>query len=124
MSEVIYNQNFLRIAVNLEGISKGKTSREAKMSNTFGPAYCEELDGERIATQMEKIRDYMLHRYPKWLTLWEIEEATGYAQASISAQLRHLRKNRFGGYVVEKQRRNNAWEYRVRKPETKRTLFD
>ena len=36
-----------------------------------------------------------------WLTLAEIAEATEFAEASISAQLRHLRKAHHGGYHVE-----------------------
>jgi hypothetical protein len=38
----------------------------------------------------------------KW-TLMDIEIVTAHPQASISAQLRHLRKKRFGGFVVEKE---------------------
>lgn len=80
---------------------------------TFGPAYSVPLDADRIEGQHETIRDYMLS-HNKWLTLAEIEAAVGYPQASISAQLRHLRKPRFGAYVVDKRRRScGTWEYRV-----------
>lgn len=53
-----------------------------------------------------------------WMTLRELSELTGYGEASISAQLRHLRKTKFGGYVVAKRRRGPArsdgiWEYRI-----------
>lgn len=52
-----------------------------------------------------------------WRTLAEIETATGAPQASISAQLRHLRKPRFGAHTVEKQPRGDRatglFEYRV-----------
>src|SRR5919109_1276302 len=40
-----------------------------------------------------------------WLTLDELAMLTHYPPASISAQLRHLRKREFGGYEVEKQKR-------------------
>lgn len=83
---------------------------------TYGPDYDPELDGERVAKQMETIRDFML-RHEGFLTLSEIEVATGYPPASISAQLRHLRKERFGLHLVEKRRRGDGkaglWEYRV-----------
>ena len=80
---------------------------------TFGPAYDERLDGKRIARQMDQIRNFMLGS--EWLTLNEIAAATGYPEASVSAQLRHLRKPRFGEYEVEKRRRTvGTWEYRVR----------
>jgi hypothetical protein len=50
-----------------------------------------------------------------WRTLAEIETATGFPQASISARLRDLRKPKFGPYIVERQRRRpGTWEYRVR----------
>jgi hypothetical protein len=92
------------------------------MTNTFGPAYCKGKDGNRIAKQIDAIRDYMLNT--EWKALAEIEFALGYPQASISADLRHLRKERFGNYQVDKQRRTEGtWEYRVRRP-FQEQLFD
>ena len=83
---------------------------------TFGPAFDAAKDGARLSGQLEAIARYML-RTPlrQWRTLAEIEQATGYPQASISAQLRHLRKPKFGAHTVEKRRRADAglWEYRV-----------
>ena len=82
------------------------------MTNTYGPAYVEAIDGKRIRKQHEVIRDFMLGN--GWKTLAEIEKATLYPQASISAQLRHLRKERFGGFAVDKRRRSpGTWEYHV-----------
>jgi hypothetical protein len=56
------------------------------------------------------VRDIMLAagKYGAWMTLRELGRLTRYGESSISAQLRHLRKPRCGGYVLEK---------RVRKPE-------
>lgn len=88
------------------------------MSNqSFGPAYDQEKDGERITGQLETIRQYML-RTEHWYTLTEIEKDLGYPQASISADLRHLRKEAHGFYDVQKRRRDGAglWEYRVMPP--------
>lgn len=89
-------------------------------SRTFGPDYDPEIDHPRIQKQHERIRDYMLGPtgHNGWRTLAEIESELDYPQASISAQLRHLRKPRFGGYLVEKRRRAGAgtWEYRVVRP--------
>lgn len=59
-----------------------------------------------------------------WLTLEELAKLTNYPPASISAQLRHLRKQEFGGYEVEKRQRvsgrilhgedfGTVWEYRL-----------
>jgi len=56
--------------------------------------------------------------YEQWLTLAELSGKTKFPPASISAQLRHLRKARYGGWVVEKRRREWVkqevlWEYRL-----------
>jgi hypothetical protein len=85
---------------------------------TFGPAFEGRIDRARIVKQHEEIRSWMLVR--NWHTLNEIESALGFPQSSISAQLRHLRKKQFGGYLVDKRRRvergfvTGTWEYRVR----------
>ena len=61
-----------------------------------------------------------------WLTLDELAKLTHYPPASISAQLRHLRKPEYGGYAVEKQPRGvgralrgedfgTVWEYQLRR---------
>ncbi len=88
---------------------------------SFGPDYDEERDGPRIRTQMERIRGYMLSaaRGRRWVTLQEISTALGYPTASISAQLRHLRKVEHGAYRVQKQIRvghKGTWEYLVLAP--------
>lgn len=79
-------------------------------------------------TQLTMIRDLMLEAAARgaWLTLGEIAKPTEFAEASISAQLRHLRKERHGRYLVEKRRRrsgeseagrtNGLWEYQVSGP--------
>lgn len=82
-----------------------------------GSDYVPALDAYRLMKQHEAIRDLMLDG--RWRTLGEIELKTGYPQASISAQLRHLRKAHFGGYTVLKQRRepwNGLFEYQVLEP--------
>ena len=80
----------------------------------------------RARTQREILRDVMLsaNECGAWLTLAELSAMTRYQAASISAQLRHLKKPRFGAYVLEKQRRTVdevvcpvehgvVWEYRL-----------
>ena len=83
--------------------------------STFGPAYEERQDGKRIGDQMERIKTFMLKGSLR--TLSEIAGTLHYPEASVSAQLRHLRKDRFGAYVVEKRRRTaGTWEYRLLPP--------
>lgn len=80
-----------------------------------GPAYRAADDHSRLTKQHERIRDLM--RDAAWRTLAEIAATTGDHEASISAQLRHLRKVRFGSWVVEKRRRGaesrGLYEYRL-----------
>ena len=50
----------------------------------------------------------------KWRTLRQIADLTGDPEASVSAQLRHLRKPRFGGHMVEREYiLNGLYKYRV-----------
>ena len=88
-----------------------------------------EYDVRRLRSQREIIRDVMLSAADcdSWLTLGELRALTQYGEASISAQLRHLRKTENGGYDVTKRHREGAssghpgtdgrgeyvWEYRV-----------
>lgn len=77
-----------------------------------GPAYDPALDQRRLTGQLLRIATLMADG--RWRTLPEIEAATGDPAASISAQLRHLRKPRFGAHIVDKRRRTQGlWEYRV-----------
>ena len=59
-------------------------------------------------TQLRAIRELMLAaaRRGSWLTLREISGLTEIGEASVSAQLRHLRKGPHGQHVVEKRRRS------------------
>src|ERR1700676_3584774 len=57
-------------------------------------------------------------QYETWVTLAELAAKTKFPPASISAQLRHLRKAEYGGWRVEKRRRewvreDVVWEYRL-----------
>jgi len=73
-------------------------------NNKFnGSDYIPELDQVRLTGQINRVYNCM--KDSSWRTLSEIEINTGDPQASISAQLRHLRKERFGKHIVNKQRR-------------------
>ena len=69
----------------------------------------------RIPSQRELLRDVMLSaaQCDAWLTLRELARLTQYGEASISAQLRHLRKLRYGAFVVDKQVREESDVYRA-----------
>jgi hypothetical protein len=79
-----------------------------------GAGYVPSVDQARLTGQLARVFDLMCDG--RWRTLQEMAEATSDPQASLSAQLRHLRKQRFGGYAVEKRRRHperGTWEYRL-----------
>jgi len=67
-----------------------------------GPEYKPQFDLERLTGQMRRIYDLMSDG--EWRSLEKISRTTGDPQASVSAQLRHLRKDRFGGHAIEKVR--------------------
>ena len=74
-----------------------------------------EHDNIRLTGQLRNI--FQLMRDSQWRTLREIEEVTGYGQASISAQLRNLKKERWGFNGLERQARGERsrglWEYKL-----------
>lgn len=88
---------------------------DTKTARFNGPDYVPELDNVRLVGQCLRVFNCM--EEGSWRTLGEIEYITGDPQASISAQLRHLRKKRFGGYVIKKRRRgdrkNGLFEYKL-----------
>jgi len=65
-----------------------------------GSDYVPAADNARLNSQLQRIWNVMLDG--KWRTLAQIEKLTGDPPASISAQLRHMRKPRFGGHTVRK----------------------
>lgn len=78
--------------------------------------------------QRDVLCDVMLsaRQCETWLTLDELSKLTHYPPASISAQLRHLRKPEYGGYAVEKRPRaagkilrgedfGTIWEYQLKR---------
>ena len=80
-----------------------------------GPAYSPEHDQARLTGQCQRVFDLM--RDGTWRTLDEIAASVNAPAASVSAQLRHLRKERFGGHAVDKRARGDRgsglWEYRL-----------
>ena len=84
------------------------------LTNLFnGSDYVPHFDDTRLKGQMKRIYDVM--KDGKFRTLSEIEQLTGEPQASISAQLRHFRRERFGSNIINKRIRGERscglWEY-------------
>lgn len=77
-----------------------------------GADYQPSRDNARLGAQLSRIYRFMLDG--QWHTLDEIAQATNDPPASISAQLRHLRKPRFGGHQVDREHvGNGVYRYRV-----------
>lgn len=83
-----------------------------------GADYDPQYDDPRLSTQHGRVKQVMLPG--DWKTLFEISRLTGDPPASVSAQLRHLRKKRFGSYTVERrirgEREDGLYEYRLLPP--------
>ncbi len=80
-----------------------------------GAGYVPSRDDVRLRGQVRRIFNLMSDGW--WRTLGEIEDITRDQPGSISAQLRHLRKERFGGHTVNKRHRGDAanglYEYQL-----------
>jgi hypothetical protein len=79
-----------------------------------GADYDAQRDWTRLTTQLGRVHECMSDG--RWRSLDDIARATGDPQASISAQLRNLRKKRFGGHTVEKKHiKGGHFVYRVKR---------
>jgi hypothetical protein len=79
-----------------------------------GPEYDVSRDDVRLTGQIEVIWRFMTS-HESWCTVDQIVNRTGYPANSVQAQLRNLRKPRFGSYLVERRRvtESGLYEYRV-----------
>jgi hypothetical protein len=71
-----------------------------------GSDYEPKRDNERLLNQYKVIFDLM--KDGVFRTLQDIEKATKFPAASISAQMRHSRKERFGSHTVNKKHLGNG----------------
>lgn len=93
------------------------TAAQGKANPRFdGVTYDPARDADRLRRQLGRVYEVMADG--RWRSLWEISRETGDPETSISAQVRNLRKARFGGYVVERRLRtwqghSGTFEYRL-----------
>jgi hypothetical protein len=85
-------------------------------------------DHQRLIIQIEAVRDLMLDGVSR--TLGQISQELGhryhqtFPEASVSAQLRNLRKPRYGKYQVTKRHCGSGlWKYQLVKPLPEERLF-
>lgn len=90
-----------------------------------GAVYQPRYDDIRLTGQLARVRDALIDG--RYRTLREIHEITGDGEASISAQIRHLRKQHHGGYVIDRRIRgdrvNGLFEYAITGQAQAGTLF-
>lgn len=81
-----------------------------------GSDYSPKHDNVRLTKQIKRVFDLM--KDGEWRTLDEIAFNTDDPEASVSAQLRNLRKDRFGAHEVNKrirgERKHGLYEYQLR----------
>lgn len=85
-------------------------------TKTFdGVTYTPKHDQKRLTGQLKAVYDTMWSG--RWRTLGEISYNAGGSEAAISARLRDLRKEKFGGHTVNKRHRGDPkrglWEYQL-----------
>lgn len=77
-----------------------------------GETYDEARDGQRLATQLERVRALMADGNLR--SLAQIAQRVKATEASVSARLRDLRKAQHGGHTVERVHAGSGcWLYRV-----------
>ena len=89
----------------------------------FGGDVSVALDEKRLGKQLTRVKEVLVKAaaIKYWMTLREISVLTKFGEASVSARIRDLRKNQFGGYAVQRRRRGDPtkglWEYLLANPE-------
>ena len=72
-------------------------------------------DNQRLTTQYNKIFNYMSDG--RYRTLYQIAKDLNYPESSVSAQLRHMRKPRFGSHTINRKRietpNGGVYEYQL-----------
>jgi len=86
-----------------------------------GVVYDEVKDFDRLTGQLKRVHEALSGE--RWRTVGEIQECIRRQEnivdpeCSISAQIRNLRKKRFGGWIIERRRRGGEdsaiWEYKI-----------
>lgn len=82
------------------------------MGERDGETFDKGRDLSRLNDQMRDV--YELMKDGKWRPLFAIAHHTGHPEASVSARLRDLRKDKFGAFTVERKYiANGQYHYRL-----------
>ena len=89
-----------------------ETQREMFDQRFDGSNICDPRDRPRLSGQLRRIFVYM--KDGNWYTLRSVAEGTKAPESSVSAQIRNLRKKRFGKHKVDKKYLGNGlYHYRL-----------
>lgn len=78
-----------------------------------GADYKPARDDIRLRPQLERVKIAL--KSGQWLTLAQLAYLAEAPEPSVSAQIRHLRKERFGSHTVEREHLGNGlYRYRCR----------
>ena len=114
MKSIILNRGEEAMTQDSFDFDKKHQPKRFKDDPDFDGAHYEPtLDKERLTTQLKAIHDCL--SWVTWATVDELHETTGFPHASISAQLRNMRKDRFGGLPVVGRYRDGTrtFEYKL-----------
>ena len=76
--------------------------KQKELFDFDGDTYIPEKDRVRLSSQMMRV--FKVMESGQWLTLAEISTQADAPESSVSARLRDLRKDTFGGHTVERER--------------------
>jgi hypothetical protein len=98
-------------------------ARELPVADMDGDTYDPSLDRVRLNGQNLKV--YLLMRDEVWRRLSQIAWHVHAPEASVSARLRDLRKEKFGEHTVNRRRVTvtGLWEYQLIPNDPQRELF-
>lgn len=85
------------------------------MSEFDGSTFVPARDGSRLMAQMKRVTEVMDDG--EWHTLFDLSAATDDPLQSVSARLRDMRKERFGGHtILRRYVSKGVFEYRKERP--------
>jgi predicted transcriptional regulator len=81
-----------------------------------GHTYDRDEDYQRLGHQIRRVFDVM--KDGAWRSLQDLTRQTGDPEASVSARIRDLRKDKFGKWIITRQRMvsgkgRGSWIYRL-----------
>lgn len=98
-------------ATSATSATKARKVNNVVAAKVFNGPDLTKKDNKRLATQFDAIFKYM--KDSKFRTLQQISTKLGYPESSVSAQLRHMRKPKFGSHTVNRKRICGTYYYQL-----------